>query len=79
MAHPIRPLVTFVLRLWREPGDHVGDAGWRGLIRSLGTDAAKASENEVVFRGLNNLPAALRPLLMDEETSPTEVGAPEEP
>jgi hypothetical protein len=35
MTFSIRPVRTFVLRLWREPGDQEGDARWRGLIRSL--------------------------------------------
>jgi len=78
MTHPIRPMIAFVLRLWREPGNHAGDAGWRGLMRPLCAGAAEACENEVTFHGLDNLLAALRPLLVDEETSPAEVDAPTE-
>jgi hypothetical protein len=61
MTHPIRPVKTFVLRLWREPGDQETEAGWRGVIRSLETRDAQA--REVTFRGLGSLLAALQPLL----------------
>ncbi len=74
MDQPVRPLVTFVLRLWREPGAQEGDAGWRGLIRPL--DGNEAYENEATFHGLDNLAAALRPLLMKRETPSTEPGTP---
>jgi hypothetical protein len=67
MTSSIRPLYTFVLRLWREPGAQEGDAGWRGLIRPLGAGAAEVSEKEVIFHGLENLLEALRPLLTDDE------------
>jgi len=74
MAQPVRPLITFVLRLWREPGAQEGDAGWRGLIRSL--DAAEAGEHEVTFHGLGNLTAVLHRLLREKETSSTTSDAP---
>jgi len=67
MNRPIRPVVAFVLRLWREPSAQEGDAGWRGLIRPLSA-AAETGENDVPFHSLNNLLAALRPLLPDEES-----------
>jgi len=66
MTHPIRPVKTFVLRLWREPGDEETEAGWRGVIRSLETRDAQA--REVTFRGLGNLLATLQPLLAPEKT-----------
>lgn len=68
MAHHIRPVKTFVLRLWREPGDQETEAGWRGLIRPLNANTAPANKNEVPFHGLENLVKALRPLLASEET-----------
>ncbi len=67
MTHPIRPVKTFVLRLWREPGDQETEAAWRGLLRPLGTNAAAANKHEVLFHGLDNLLAALHPLLTLEE------------
>jgi hypothetical protein len=67
MTHSIRPVKTFILRLWREPGDPEGDAGWRGLIRPLSAGAGPAEQAEWPFHGLQNLLAALRPLLDDEE------------
>ena len=66
MTRPIRPVKTFVLRLWREPGDEKTEAGWRGAIRSLETRNAQA--REVSFCGLGNLLAALQPLLSPEGT-----------
>jgi hypothetical protein len=68
MAHSVRPIKAFVLRLWREPGAQEGDAGWRGLLRPLGAGDATTDENEVVFLGLEELLDALRRLLADEET-----------
>ena len=61
MIHPIRPVKTFILRLWREPGAQEGDAGWRGLIRPL-----DAEEGEMNFQGLDNLTDVLRQLLDQE-------------
>ena len=61
MARSIRPIATFVLRLWREPGDQEGDAGWRGLIRLL--DAGEAG---AYFQGLDHLPVVLRQVLARE-------------
>ena len=72
MTFPIRPVRTFVLRLWREPGDREGDAGWRGLIRSLETATAPAQEHP--FHGLENLPQALHALLVAECPSPMAEG-----
>ncbi len=63
MTHLIRPVNTFILRLWREPGDQEGDAGWRGLIRPLDASADTIDEVQVVFYSLENLLDALRPLL----------------
>jgi hypothetical protein len=68
MIHSMRPANTFILRLWREPGDQEGDAGWRGLIRPLGADADAVDEAQVVFYGLENLLDALRLLLADKKT-----------
>lgn len=64
MTRPIRPVNTFVLRLWREPGDQEGDTTWRGMIRPLEN---KEGAREELFHGLDNLLEALRPFL-DEET-----------
>jgi hypothetical protein len=66
MTHPIRPVNTFILRLWREPGDQEGDTGWRGLIRPLDADADAVDEAQAIFYGLENLLDALRLLLADE-------------
>lgn len=66
MTHSIRPVNTFILRLWREPGDQEGDAGWRGLIRPLDAGADAVDETQAVFYGLENLLDALRLLLADE-------------
>jgi hypothetical protein len=66
MTHAIRPVNTFILRLWREPGDQEGDVGWRGLIRPLDADADAVDEAQVVFYGLENLLDALHLLLADE-------------
>jgi hypothetical protein len=77
MTHPIRPVKTFILRLWREPGDPKGDAGWRGLIRPLDTGAARADGKELSFNGLENLLAALRALL--DEGAGAKEGAPPHP
>jgi hypothetical protein len=66
MTRPIRPAVAFVLRLWREPGDQEGDAGWRGQIRPLDT-----GKTETYFQGLDDLPAALRTLLARENVPVT--------
>lgn len=68
MTHSIRPVNTFILRLWREPGDQEGDAGWRGLIRPLDANADAVDEAPVVFYGLENLLDALRLLLKNEKT-----------
>lgn len=70
MSHAIRPVKTFILRLWREPGDPEGDTGWRVLIRPLSAGAGPAEQAELSFHGLQNLSAALRPLLDDEESEP---------
>ena len=69
MTRPVRPMLAFILRLWREPGAPQGSAGWRGLIRRLETK--DKTSGEVPFQGLDNLPKELRPLLADEE-SPAE-------
>ncbi|MGD9101232.1 MAG: hypothetical protein PVF45_12200 [Anaerolineae bacterium] len=79
MTHAIRPVNIFILRLWREPGDQEGDAGWRGLIRPLDADAATSGQDEVVFYGLDHLLGALRSLLMDQETSISSRSSPAEP
>lgn len=71
MTHPIRPVKTFVLRLWREPGDQETETTWRGLLRPLSANTATANEHEVPFHGLENLLEALRPLLAAEETEAT--------
>ena len=73
MTRPVRLVVIFVLRLWREPGDREGDAGWRGLVRTLG-----AEEAEAYFQGLDNLPVALRRLLAREDAL-TSQSAPTDP
>jgi hypothetical protein len=67
MTPPVRPVVTFVLRLWHEPDTPVGDAGWRGLLRPLHTGSDTSDEVEIAFQGLENLMTALRPLLVDEK------------
>jgi hypothetical protein len=71
MTRPIRPVITVVLRLWREPGVQEGDAAWRGMIRPLGGPATSTSE----FHGLENTPHALRRLLEDRDT-PAATGHP---
>ena len=71
MTHPIRPVKTFILRLWREPGDPKEGAGWRGLIRPLDASAAIADGKELSFNGLENLLAALR---ASTRTSPVHMG-----
>ena len=68
MSYPIRPVKTFVLRLWREPGTQETEADWRGVIRPLSADAATANKNEVPFHGLQNLMEILRPLLAAQRT-----------
>jgi hypothetical protein len=68
MTHSIRPVNTFILRLWREPGDQDDDAGWRGLIRPLEAGADTVDEAQIVFYGLENLLDALRLLLENEQT-----------
>ncbi len=62
MTRPIRPAVAFVLRLWREPSDQEGDAGWRGQIRPLG-----AGKTETYFHGLDDLPVTLRQMLNQKD------------
>jgi hypothetical protein len=79
MTHPVRPVFTFVLRLWREPGDPEGEAGWRGLIRPLGASAATSSEKELPFHGLEKLLAALRALLDAEDLAEEKTDAPPRP
>jgi hypothetical protein len=72
--HPIRPVRTFVLRLWHEPGDQAGDAGWRGLLRPL--DARDTAFIGLSFHGLENLLAALRlALATDRQPASDESGA----
>ena len=63
MATPLRPVKTFVVRLWLEPGTSEGHASWRGLVRTLETDAPPAQRSEIAFHGLDNLPQALGSLL----------------
>jgi hypothetical protein len=71
MSQPIRPVKTFVLRLWHEPGDLETEAGWRGSLRPLNTEGAEISETH--FQGLENLIATLRRSLAVAEipTAPT--------
>ena len=64
MARPIRPVNSFVLRLWREPGDQESDATWRGMIRPL---ESRGGAPEALFHGLGNLLEALRPYLEAED------------
>jgi len=78
MTHPIRPVKTFILRLWREPGDPKAEAGWRGLIRPLDAGAARADGQALPFNGLENLLAALRALL-DEGVGSKEGASPRPP
>jgi len=59
MTHPVRPVASFILRLWREPGDAEGDAGWRGQLCPLGV----GSPPVCAFQGLEKLPEIVRPLL----------------
>lgn len=61
MAQSIRPVKTFVLRMWREPDAPEGDAYWRGLLRHLDDGAGE------YFQGLSDLPVALRRLLTRQE------------
>jgi hypothetical protein len=65
MATAVRPVKTFVVRLWQEPGALEGDAAWRGLVRALET-GANPGRSEIAFHGLDNLPQAVRPLLAEE-------------
>jgi hypothetical protein len=69
MTQPMRPVKTFVLRLWREPGDPETEAGWRGLIHPL--DVQGGVSNKVPFHGMENLIAALRQSLAVTETAAT--------
>lgn len=57
MPRPLRPVKTFVLRLWREPGAPPGPAGWRGILRPL--EAKDAPPRELAFHGLGSLPTVL--------------------
>jgi hypothetical protein len=66
MTDSIRPVVTFVLRMWHEPGAPEGDAGWRGLVRPLDAEAGG-----VHFQGMDDLSRALRQLLAQEDISPS--------
>lgn len=60
----VRPVTAFVLRVWREPGAHEENGGWRGSIRPLSATSTLADETEEkVFHGLENLPGVLRSLL----------------
>jgi hypothetical protein len=64
MLQSIRPVRSFVLRLWREPGAAEGEIGWRGLLRTLeGGEAAR----ELPFHGLEGLLSAVREVLGSEE------------
>ena len=77
MPNSIRPVVTLILRLWREPGAPEGDAGWRGVIRPLETK--DTASDAVPFDGLENLLAAVRPaLIADKPAAPTSSNAPAE-
>jgi len=64
MKPAIRPTHAFILRLWREPGDQEGDAGWRGVLRPV--QDAQGEHIETAFRGLENLTEALRPWLTEK-------------
>lgn len=72
MPHSIRPTKTFVLRLWHEPDDQAGDAGWRGLLRPL--DAREITLTDLPFYGLDDLLAALRRALAEEGPSAPPAG-----
>ncbi len=77
MPDSIRPVVTLILRLWREPGAPEGDAGWRGVIRPLET--RDTASDALPFDGLENLLAAVRPaLIADKPAAPTSSNAPAE-
>ncbi|MBI5030589.1 MAG: hypothetical protein HZB51_08675 [Chloroflexi bacterium] len=70
MSQPLRPVKTFVLRLWREPGDSETEDGWRGLIRPL--DSKNHRSSEISCRGLEDLIVALRQFLTAEmQSAPT--------
>jgi hypothetical protein len=75
MTRPIRPAITVVLRLWREPGTQEGDAAWRGTIRPLGVQATPITE----FHGLENAPHALRRLLESSDAPAAAGRSPVEP
>ena len=75
MATAVRPVRTFIVRLWQEPGSSEGGAAWRGLVRALETGSTPTQRSEIAFHGLDNLAQAVRPLLA-EEASP---GAQAEP
>lgn len=63
MSDPVRPMYTFVLRLWHEPGTPPGDIGWRGQLRLLG--ARHVPEHKTAFTDLANLAQAIRDLLQE--------------
>jgi hypothetical protein len=66
MLQPIRPVRSFVLRLWREPGAAEGEIGWRGLLRAL--EGSEAPVREFPFHGLAGLLAAVQEALGSKET-----------
>jgi len=67
MKSPIRPASSFVLRVWREPGDSKDDNGWRGLVRPLSGGPARGETHEILFYGLDRLLEVLRPLLEEQD------------
>lgn len=72
MAHSVRPVVTLVLRLWRDPGDPEGDADWCGLVRPL-RDADEAGTH---LHGLDNFTLTLRQPLAQDDALISLQGAP---
>ncbi len=64
MLQPIRPVRSFVLRLWCEPGVADSETGWRGLLRTL--EGGEAPAREFPFHGLAGLLSAVREALSSE-------------